>query len=155
MTLEKPTLVLYQPDIAQNAGAMMRLAACMGIALEVIEPCGFVWDIKRMRRSGMDYLDKVEIRRHQSYADFAATGRRVVVFSTKASLPYTQFSFQPGDALMVGRESAGIPDEIAASAHARILIPMVPGLRSLNVALTAAMAVGEALRQLNCFPEGI
>ena len=154
MTLYLPTLVLYQPDIPQNAGAMLRLAACMGITLEIIEPCGFVWDNKRMRRSGMDYLDKVQVIRHLSYDDFAATGRRIVLFSTKSAQPLPQFRFQPGDAIMMGRESAGVPDEIADRVHERVRIPMMPGLRSLNVALTAAMAVGEALRQLNSFPEG-
>ena len=153
MTLELPSLVLFQPDIPQNAGAMFRLAACMGIDLDIIEPCGFVWDIKRMRRSGMDYLDKVQVTRHASFDAFAATGRRIVLLSTKAAHPFPGFRFQPGDAIMVGRESAGVPDEIAARAQERIRIPMMPGLRSLNVGMSAAMAVSEALRQLNCFPE--
>lgn len=131
----------------------MRLAACMGITLEVIEPCGFVWDTTRMRRSGMDYLDKVQVNRHLSFDAFVKSGRRIVLFSTKARHSLAQFKFQPGDAIMVGRESAGVPDEIAAQAHELIRIPMMPGLRSLNVAMTAAMAVGEALRQLDCFPE--
>ena len=154
MTVLLPTLVLFQPDIPQNAGAMLRLAACMGLDLEVINPCGFVWDDKRIRRSGMDYLDKVRVHRHNSFDDFAACGRRIVLLSTKSDQSFPTFRFQPGDAIMVGRESAGIPDEIAARVHARIKIPMMPGLRSLNVALTAAMAVSEALRQLDCFPEG-
>ena len=148
------TLVLYQPDIPQNAGTMLRMAACLGIDLEVIEPCGFIWDNKRMRRSGMDYLDKVNVIRHRSFDDFARTERRTILLSTKAESTLHSFCFQPGDAIMVGRESAGVPDEIADRVHHRVLIPMMPGLRSLNVALTAAMAVGEALRQLDAFPEG-
>ena len=154
MSVKLPSLVLFQPDIPQNAGTMLRLAACMGIELEVIDPCGFLWDDKRMRRAGMDYLDKVQVRRHQSFDAFVAQQRRIVLLSTKADKTVAQFRFQPGDAIMVGRESAGVPDDVAERAHERIRIPMMPGLRSLNVALTAAMAVGEALRQLDCFPEG-
>jgi len=154
MTVKMPTLVLYQPDIPQNAGAMLRLAACMGMTLEVIEPCGFLWDDKRMRRAGMDYLDKVQVVRHHSFDAFAESNRRIVLLSTKADHFFPQFRFQPGDAIMVGRESAGVPDAVAERVHERIKIPMMPGLRSLNVALTAAMTVGEALRQLDCYPEG-
>ncbi len=145
--------MLYQPDIPQNAGSMLRLAACLGIALEVINPCGFLWDDKRMRRSGMDYLDKVTIQRHQSFDVFRMTERRVVLLSTKAEHSLYDFKFEPGDAIMVGRESAGVPDEVATQIDHRIRIPMMPGLRSLNVALTAAMAISEAMRQLHCFPE--
>ena len=154
MTVKMPSLVLYQPDIPQNAGAMLRLAACMGIALEVIDPCGFLWDDKRMRRAGMDYLDKVQVIRHSSFDTFATTGRRIVLLSTKSDQSFPQFRFLPGDAIMVGRESAGVPEDVAERVHERIKIPMMPGLRSLNVALTAAMTVSEALRQLDCYPEG-
>jgi tRNA (cytidine/uridine-2'-O-)-methyltransferase len=154
LTKNLPSLVLYQPDIPQNAGTMLRLAACLGVTIEVINPCGFIWDDKRMRRSGMDYLDKVDIKRHQSFDTFMAENRRVVLLSTKAEHPLYDFQFQPGDAIMVGRESAGVPDEVAARVQHKIRIPMMPGLRSINVALTAAMAISEALRQLDSFPEG-
>lgn len=147
------SLVLYQPDIPQNAGAMLRLTACLGIPLEVVDPCGFLWDDKRMRRSGMDYLDKATIIRHRSFDDFYNGQRRVVLLSTKASTTLYDFSFAPGDAIMAGRESAGVPDDVAARLPHRVRIPMMPGLRSLNVALTAAMAISEAMRQLDCFPE--
>ncbi len=144
-------LALYQPDIPQNVGAAMRLCACLGVSLEIIEPCGFVWDERKIRQAGMDYIDKVTITRHGSWAQFLETnpGRRIVLMTTKADQPYTGFAFQDGDILLAGRESAGVPDDIHDSAHARIGIPMQGGLRSLNVVNAAAMILGEALRQTN------
>jgi tRNA (cytidine/uridine-2'-O-)-methyltransferase len=149
------TLALYQPDIPQNAGTMLRLCACLGVGAIIIGPAGFPTSDRHFRRSGMDYLDHVAIARHASFAEFEswrrrdAADRRLVLLSTRASCAYTAFAYQPGDILMVGRESAGVPDDVFSAADARIAIPMRAGLRSLNVAVAAAMAVGEALRQLS------
>lgn len=144
-------IALYQPDIAGNTGTILRLAACLGVGVDVIEPAGFDISDRALRRAGMDYLEMVALTRHLDFAAFEAwwrdEGRRVVLFSTKAALPYTQFRFQDGDILLFGRESAGVPDQVHELADARLLIPMKVG-RSLNVALSAAMAAGEALRQL-------
>ena len=149
-------LALYQPDIPQNTGAMLRLAACLGVAADIIEPCGFVMSDARLKRAGMDYLLQADIHRHASWQAFEAWraaarresgGHRLLLLTTKGSLPYPAFAFAPGDILMVGRESAGVPDEVAAAADARLVIPMAGGLRSLNVATAAAMVLGEALRQ--------
>lgn len=146
------TLALFQPDIAQNAGTMFRACACLGVDAAVVEPAGFAMSDKRFRRAGMDYLDRLRIDRHASWDAFeawrAAQGRRLVLLTTRADLPYTRFAYRPGDVLMVGRESAGAPEEVHAAANARVTIPMQPGLRSLNVALSAAMVLGEALRQI-------
>ncbi len=151
-------LALYQPDIPQNTGTMVRLSACLGVAVDIIEPAGFPVSDRAFRRAGMDYLDAVEIVRHASWrafaADRAASGRRLVLATTRSALPYHAFSFAPGDVVMMGRESAGVPEEVHEAADARILVPMQPGLRSLNVAVTAAMILGEALRQLDAFPGG-
>jgi tRNA (cytidine/uridine-2'-O-)-methyltransferase len=148
-------LALYQPDIPQNTGAMMRLAACMGVPLDIVEPCGFILDDRRLRRAGMDYIDHLEMKRHASWDRFASvTNRaemnigRLVLLTTRASVPYLDFVFRPGDTLVMGSESAGVPDEVADAVDARIRIPMKPGLRSLNVALAASMVLGEALRQM-------
>ena len=141
-------LALYQPDIAQNAGAMLRLAACLGVPVDLIEPCGFVFGDAKLRRAGMDYLEHVDLIRHVSWTAFRPTiPGRLVLLTTKASIVYTEAAFRPDDTLMVGRESAGVPDEVQAAADLRLRIPMRPGLRSLNVALAAAMVLGEALRQ--------
>jgi tRNA (cytidine/uridine-2'-O-)-methyltransferase len=133
---------------------MMRLAACMGVPLDIIEPCGFILDDRRLRRAGMDYIDHLEMKRHASWDRFASvTNRaetnigRLVLLTTRASVPYLDFAFEPGDTLLMGSESAGVPDEVADAVDARIRIPMKPGLRSLNVALAASMVLGEALRQ--------
>ena len=150
-------LALYQPDIPQNTGTMLRTCACLGVAADIIEPAGFPVSDRHFRRSGMDYLDAVTIERHISWRAFedwrqnvrAATGgHRLVLLSTKAAMPYTDFRDEPGDILLVGRESAGVPDEVHAAADARIVIPVRDGMRSLNVAIAAAMAIGEAIRQL-------
>ena len=150
-------LALYQPDIPQNCGTMLRLCACLGVEATIIEPAGFPVSDRHFRRSGMDYLDAVNVSRHVSWRAFedwrAPTGRRLVLLSTSAALPFTDFAFAPNDILMVGRESAGAPPEVHEAADARILIPIRPGMRSLNVAVCAAMALGEALRQTGLYPQ--
>lgn len=146
-------LALYQPDIPQNTGAMLRLAACFGLAVDVIEPCGFVFDDKRLRRVGMDYLDRVELRRHSSWTAYltwrreAGSDGRMVLLSTAATLPYAEAAYRPADSLLVGQESSGVPPEVRAAADLAVRIPMRPGLRSLNVAMAAAIVAGEAMRQ--------
>jgi len=171
-------LILYQPDIASNFGALLRLCACMGVPCHVIEPCGFPLDDRRMKRAGMDYVEQVELVRHASWEEFqkyiafpAQAGiqspqgdpglrreggrededgikNRLILLSTKAATPYTQFQFQPGDMLLLGRESAGVPDAVRDACDATVTIPMQPPARSLNVAMAAAMVLGEALRQV-------
>jgi len=143
-------LALYQPDMPTNTGSMLRLGACLGVPLDIIEPCGFIWDDKRLHRVAMDYIDHINVTRHQSWEVFrkAKGERRLVLLSTKASIPYTDFAFHPDDTLMVGRESAGVPDAVHEACEGRVLIPMAAGLRSLNVALSAAMVLGEAIRQV-------
>jgi tRNA (cytidine/uridine-2'-O-)-methyltransferase len=149
-------LGLYQPDIPQNAGTMLRLAACLGVPVEIVEPAGFDVSDRHLRRSGMDYLERAGVTRHVSWRAFeawrAGAGARLVLATTRGALPYTDFVFSPDDIVLVGRESAGVPDEVHAAADARVLIPMQPGLRSLNVAVSAAMILGEALRQTGQFP---
>lgn len=144
-------LALYQPDIAQNTGTMLRLAACLGVGVDVIAPTGFDMTDRALRRAGLDYLAHVEIARHASFADFEMarqrSGSRLVLLTTQAELPYTSFAFRVSDTLLVGRESAGVPETVHSAADARLRIPIRPGLRSLNVAVAAAMALGEALRQ--------
>lgn len=148
-------LALFQPDIAQNAGTMLRLAACFGVAVDVIEPCGFAFDERRFRRAGMDYLERVELRRHSSWPAFMrerAPGR-LVLLTTRGDVTHTGFAFRPDDTLMVGQEGAGVPPEVHGAADARVRVPMAAGLRSLNVALAAAVVLGEALRQTEGFPQ--
>jgi tRNA (cytidine/uridine-2'-O-)-methyltransferase len=154
-------LALFEPDIPQNTGAMLRLAACFGVAVDLIEPCGFVWSDRRLRRAGMDYLEGVDLVRHPSWTAYQS-GRaasrqpgRLVLLTTKGDRPYQAFEFHPSDTLMVGRESSGVPDEVHRSAESRIFIPMVAGSRSLNVALAAAIVLGEALRQTRQLPAGL
>lgn len=146
-------LALFEPDIPQNAGAMMRLAACLGVAMDLIEPCGFVLDDRRLRRAGLDYRHALDLTVHRSWAAFQAERApgRLVVLTTRDCLPYTDATFRPDDILMVGRESAGLPEAVHAAADLRVVIPMRPGLRSLNVATAAAMVLGEALRQTGGF----
>lgn len=145
-------LVLYQPDIPQNTGTMVRLAACLGVAVDIVEPAGFDVSDRNFRRAGMDYLDRVEIVRHRSWSAFEdwrrAAGVRLVLASTRGETRYTDFAFAPGDTILVGRESAGVPEAVHEAADARVVIPMRPGFRSLNVAVSAAMLLGEASRQL-------
>lgn len=146
------TVALYQPDIPQNTGTILRMCACLGLAAAIIEPAGFLASDKHFRRAGMDYLAHVEIARYPHWAAFEewrrATGRRLVLLTTKARLAYTAFSYCPGDILLFGRESAGVPAEVHAAADTRLVIPLKPPMRSLNVAVAAAMAAGEAARQL-------
>ncbi|MFC6854016.1 tRNA (cytidine(34)-2'-O)-methyltransferase [Marivibrio halodurans] len=152
---QMPQLALYQPDIPQNAGAILRLAACMGVDLSVIEPAGFVWSDARMKRAGLDYIAKAHLTRHAGWDAFRAAhaDRRLLLFTTAGTTAYTDFAFAPGDVLLFGRESAGVPGAVHDAVDARLLIPMRAGLRSLNVAQCAAMALGETLRQTQCFPD--
>lgn len=142
-------LALYQPDIPQNTGTLMRLCACLGVGMDVIEPCGFVLSDKNLRRAGMDYLDQLSWKRHDDWAAFAAqrTGR-LIVLSTQAPENYTDFIFQNTDTLLLGRESSGLPADVHNSADARVIIPMQPNTRSLNVAIAGAIVLSEALRQI-------
>jgi len=144
-------IALYQPDIPGNTGTILRMAACFGIGVDVIEPAGFDISDRALKRAGMDYLEQAALTRHASWADFQewrlAEGRRLLLFSTKAATPYTAFAFRSGDILLLGRESAGVPDNVHRAADARLIIPMVSGARSLNLALSAAIAASEALRQ--------
>jgi tRNA (cytidine/uridine-2'-O-)-methyltransferase len=144
-------IALFQPDIPQNTGTILRLCACLDVEAHIIEPAGFPISDRHFRRAGMDYLDQVRIVRHDSWRHFedwrAADGCRLVLFTTKGAEPYLAHRYQPQDMLLFGRESAGVPDEVVASADARLVIPIQPGLRSLNVAMAVAMALGEVLRQ--------
>jgi tRNA (cytidine/uridine-2'-O-)-methyltransferase len=143
-------LALFQPDIPQNTGALIRLGACLGVGVDIIEPCGFVLSDRRLRRAGLDYIGLADVTRHESWEKFAASrapGARLVLLTTRASLPYHRFAFEPSDILLLGRETAGVPDAVHEAAFARLVVPMQPGRRSLNVALAGAMVLGEALRQ--------
>jgi tRNA (cytidine/uridine-2'-O-)-methyltransferase len=144
-------IALYQPDIAGNTGTMLRFAACMGLSVDIIEPAGFDISDRSLKRAGMDYLAAVTLTRHVSWDRFEdwrnETGRRLVLASTKAAGLYTDFAYRSDDILLFGRESAGVPDYVHDTADGRVLIPMVEGQRSINVALSAAMICGEALRQ--------
>lgn len=144
-------IALYQPDIPGNTGTILRLAACLGLAVDIIEPAGFDLSDRNLKRAGMDYLAMAALRRHVNWTAFDQArrddGRRIVLASTRAATPYTHFSFRPDDILLFGRESAGVPDHVHEEADARILIPMVEGQRSLNLAMSVAMITGEALRQ--------
>jgi tRNA (cytidine/uridine-2'-O-)-methyltransferase len=147
-------LVLYEPDIPQNAGSLLRLGACMGIPIDIIEPCGFVFSDAQFRRAGMDYLEQAVLVRHASWQHYLADGQggRIVLLTSKANTTYIDFAFDSDDRLMLGRESAGVPDFVHERADARLRIPLKSGLRSLNVAQAGAMVLGEALRQTGMFP---
>ncbi|HEV2958129.1 MAG TPA: tRNA (cytidine(34)-2'-O)-methyltransferase [Xanthobacteraceae bacterium] len=149
-------IALYQPDIAQNTGTILRLAACLDVEAHIVEPAGFATSDRAFRRAGMDYLDRVALVRHVTWAEFEAWRReralRLVLFTTRGERSYLDYRFGGDDILMFGRESAGVPDEVHAAADARLIIPMRPGLRSLNVVMACAMAVGEALRQTGGVP---
>lgn len=142
-------LALFQPDIPTNTGTILRLGACLGVQVDVIEPCGFPFSDRALRRAGLDYLDQVQLVRHPSWAEFtrSAAGTRIVLLTTKATMSYVDFAFEDGDILLLGRESAGVPDFVHDAVAARVAIPVRPPARSLNVAVAASMVVGEALRQ--------
>jgi tRNA (cytidine/uridine-2'-O-)-methyltransferase len=148
-------IALYEPDIPQNAGTILRLAACLGVEAHIIEPAGFPVSDRAFRRAGMDYLDQVSIVRHASWEPFEAwrdkARSRLLLLTTRATLPYLDFAYAAGDILLLGRESAGVPQKVHEAADARLLIPMRPGLRSLNVAVAGAIVLGEALRQTGGF----
>jgi len=144
-------IALYQPDIPQNTGTILRLCACMNVAAHIIEPAGFAVSDRHFRRAGMDYLDQVNWMRHDSWTKFEEWrrqgGHRLLLFTTKGATPYLDFRYQASDILLFGRETAGVPEAVAEAADTRLVIPIKAGLRSLNVAMAAAMALGEALRQ--------
>jgi tRNA (cytidine/uridine-2'-O-)-methyltransferase len=147
-------IALFEPDIPQNAAALVRLAACLGVPIDVVEPCGFLFSDTGFRRAGLDYVDLASIIRHESWDTFrTALSGRMVLLTTRATLAHTAFAFAPSDTLLLGRESAGVPEFVHEAADARIRIPLKPGLRSLNVAQAGAMVLGEALRQIKGFPE--
>lgn len=153
-------LALFQPDIPQNTGTLLRLGACLDIELDIIEPCGFVFSEHTLKRAGMDYLQLVKYRRHKSWEHFLAFRAehpeeygRIVLLTTHASEPYTDFKFAPNDIILMGRESAGVPEEVHQTADARLIIPMTEHARSINVAVSAVMVVGECLRQTDSFPK--
>ena len=152
---ETVALALYQPDIPQNAGNILRLAACLGVPVHVIGPAGFDMSDRALRRAGMDYIAHALILRHVDWRDFDAgrrqAGKRLVLLTTRGDTAHCDFAFSPADVLLLGRESAGVPPEVHAAADARITVPMLPGLRSLNVASAAALVLGEALRQTGGF----
>ena len=147
-------IALYEPEIAGNVGAVLRLGACMGVAVDLIEPMGFAWDDRRVRRTAMDYIDHVEITKHADWAGFlsAYPDARLVLFSSKATQSPYQDVFGKDDILLFGKESAGVPEAVADACHTRLRIPMRPEVRSLNLATSAALAVGEALRQTGQLP---
>lgn len=153
-------LALFQPDIPQNTGTLLRLGACLDLPIDIIEPCGFIFNEKAMKRAGMDYLNMASYRRHNSWQDFLACRTshpeeygRIVLLTTHAEKPYTDFKFEPDDIILMGRESAGVPEAVHQAADARLLIPMNKNARSINVAVAAVMVVGEALRQTDLFPK--
>jgi tRNA (cytidine/uridine-2'-O-)-methyltransferase len=148
-------LALFEPDIPQNTGTILRLAACFGIGVDIIEPCGFVFSDRRLKRAGMDYIEQVELRRHESWAKFFEDNNkneRIVLLTTKGKTSHTDFKFQATDILLLGRESAGVPVGVHQVVDAEIRVPMMPETRSLNIAVSAAMVLGEALRQTDGFP---
>lgn len=152
-------LALFQPDIPQNLGAAVRLTACLGVPLEIVEPCGFPLGDPAIKRAAMDYGGQARVLRRASWSDFldqpARAEGRLVLFTTKAAQPFTGFAFEAGDTLLFGRESAGVPEEVHEAAQARLVIPIAPEARSLNVVAAAAMALGEALRQTGGFPSAV
>jgi tRNA (cytidine/uridine-2'-O-)-methyltransferase len=153
-------LALFQPDIPQNTGTLLRLGACLDLPIDIIEPCGFIFNEKAMKRAGMDYLNLASYRRHNSWQDFLEYRQnnpkeygRLVLMTTKASIPYTNFKFEPNDIILMGRESAGVPESVHQMVDARLIIPMNQNARSINVAVSAVMVIGEALRQTDIFPK--
>jgi tRNA (cytidine/uridine-2'-O-)-methyltransferase len=147
-------LALYQPEIPQNTGTLLRLGACLNVPVDIIEPCGFIWHDQKLRRAGMDYLDLSQVTRHASWSAFreAYPDKRLLLIDAKGSTSYIDFAFSPDDILLMGQESCGVPIEIMEEIPISLRIPMAPERRSLNVAVAASMVVGEALRQTNLFP---
>lgn len=143
-------VAMYEPDIAGNVGTIIRMCACLGLDLDIIEPCGFPFNREKIKKSGLDYIDKVKITRYASFDEFKEINKdyRIILLTTKASVEYTTFQFQNNDILMVGRESAGVPDTVHNSVDGRVIIKMQENTRCLNVAISLAMVVGEALRQI-------
>lgn len=153
-------LALYQPDIPQNTGTLLRLGACLDLAIDIIEPCGFLFNEKAMRRAGMDYLDFANYRRHNSWNDFLLYRQehpeeygRIILLTTHGTTSFVDFKFEKNDIILMGRESAGVPENVHNIADAQLLIPMNPNARSINMAVSAAMAITEGLRQTNGFPK--
>lgn len=151
-----PDLALFQPDIPQNTGTMLRMAACLGRTVHLIEPAGFPLSSSAMKRAGMDYLERAALTSHLNWETFTSwrmtEERRLILLTTKSEMPYTSFAFAPSDILLLGRESSGVPETVHHNADARLTVPMVKGMRSLNVAISAGIVLGEALRQTNEFP---
>ena len=148
-------IALFEPEIAGNVGAVLRLGACLGAAVDLIEPMGFAWDDRRVRRTAMDYIDHVDIVRHASFDAFKASigSRRLLLFTTKSDQSAYNFEFKADDVLLFGKESAGVPAAVADACHARLRIPMRTQVRSMNLAMTVALALGEALRQTLTLPQ--
>jgi len=155
-------LALYEPDIPQNTGTLIRVAACLGVPLDIIEPCGFVMTDRQMRRAALDYQTLAQVERHISWAEFAASrnagplmsaGRRLILMTTRGEQRYDRFAFEPGDTLLLGRETVGVPEAVHAACDARLRVPMRPGMRSLNVAIAGSVVLMEALRQTGLLPE--
>jgi len=147
-------IALFEPEIAQNVGAVLRLGACLGVAVDLIEPMGFAWDDRRVRRTAMDYIDHVEIVRHSDFSSFRNTigEQRMLLFTTKSSQSAYDFAYRSDDVLLFGKESAGVPPAVAEACDTRLRIPVRPEVRSLNLAISAALALGEALRQTDALP---
>ncbi|HCX68615.1 tRNA (cytidine(34)-2'-O)-methyltransferase [Parvibaculum sp.] len=148
-------LALYEPDIPPNAGTLIRLGACLDVPVDIIEPCGFPWGDRDLKRAAMDYGRLGEVIRHASWESFLTSKppeARIVLLTTKTQTRFLDFAYRPSDILLVGRESAGVPGHVHEAADARVTIPMMPPARSLNVALAASMVISEALRQTNTFP---
>ena len=150
-------IALYEPDIPQNTGAIIRLASCFDIGVDIIEPCGFVFSSRRLKRSGMDYIDRVDIKLYSSWKKFyelyhVNIKTRIILLTTKGDISHTKFSYNTDDILLLGRESAGVPDAVHLAVNSRIIVPIVTEARSLNIVTSAAMVLGEALRQTNTYP---
>jgi tRNA (cytidine/uridine-2'-O-)-methyltransferase len=147
-------LALYQPDIPPNVGTILRLCACFQVPVDVIEPCGFPFSDRQLKRAGLDYLESARIIRHVTYEAFLETiaGRRLILFSTRGTVAHHACRFRPADVLMMGREGAGVPADVHARADIRLRVPIAPGCRSLNVAVAAGIGLAEALRQISGFP---
>jgi len=145
-------VALFEPDIPQNTGATLRLAACLGVGVDIIEPCGFIFSKQRLRRSGMDYLEHVDFKLYQSWGDFydsrVVSSGRLLLLTTKSKLAYTSFNYHDQDTLLFGRETAGVPNKVHKAVDERLTIPMMRGMRSINVAQSVSMVLGEALRQV-------